>query len=37
MKYPYQEIEKNWQKFWEDNKIFKPIFPILLKKNYIHL
>ncbi|MBI1930954.1 MAG: leucine--tRNA ligase [Ignavibacteriales bacterium] len=34
MKYPYQEIEKNWQKFWEDNKIFKTDLSDLEKKLY---
>ncbi|MCE1190506.1 MAG: leucine--tRNA ligase [Ignavibacteria bacterium] len=23
MRYPHQEIEAKWQKFWEDNKVFK--------------
>ena len=34
MKYPHQEIEKNWQKFWEDNKIFKTDLSDLEKKLY---
>lgn len=34
MKYPHREIEKNWQKFWEDNKIFKTDLSDLEKKLY---
>ncbi|MBK7105318.1 MAG: leucine--tRNA ligase [Ignavibacteriae bacterium] len=34
MKYPHQEVEKKWQKFWEDNKIFKTDLSDLEKKIY---
>ncbi|MBK8944212.1 MAG: leucine--tRNA ligase [Ignavibacteriae bacterium] len=34
MKYPHQEVEKKWQKFWEDNKIFKTDLSDLEKKLY---
>ncbi|MFZ1291474.1 MAG: leucine--tRNA ligase [Melioribacteraceae bacterium] len=34
MKYPYQEVEKKWQKFWEENKIFKTDLSDLEKKLY---
>ncbi|PKL82008.1 MAG: leucine--tRNA ligase [Ignavibacteriae bacterium HGW-Ignavibacteriae-3] len=34
MKYPFQEVESSWQKFWEDNKIHKTDLTNLEKKLY---
>ncbi len=34
MKYPFQETEKKWQKFWDENKIHKTDLTDLEKKLY---
>lgn len=34
MKYPFQEIESNWQKFWEEKKVYKTDLTKLEKKLY---
>ncbi len=34
MRYPFSEIESKWQKFWEDNKIYKTDFSKLDNKLY---
>ena len=34
MKYPFQEVESNWQKFWEDKKVHKTDLTNLEKKIY---
>ncbi len=34
MRYPFSEIEPKWQKFWEENKIYKTNFSELDKKLY---
>jgi leucyl-tRNA synthetase len=34
MKYPFQEVESSWQKFWEDNKVHKTDLTNLEKKLY---
>ncbi|MBS3945598.1 MAG: leucine--tRNA ligase [Melioribacter sp.] len=34
MKYPFQEIETKWQKFWEENEIYKTDLTNLEKKIY---
>lgn len=34
MKYPFQEVESNWQKFWEEKKVYKTDLTKLEKKLY---
>lgn len=34
MKYPFQEIETKWQKFWEENEVYKTDLTNLEKKIY---
>lgn len=34
MKYPFQEVESNWQKFWEEKKVYKTDLAKLEKKLY---
>ncbi|MEW6193998.1 MAG: leucine--tRNA ligase [Bacteroidota bacterium] len=34
MKYPFQEVEAKWQKFWEEKKVFKTDLTKLDKKIY---
>ena len=33
-KYNFSEIEKKWQKYWEDNKVFKTVEDENKKKFY---
>lgn len=35
MSYPFQEIEKKWQKYWEENKTFKTIEDLKKPKYYV--
>ncbi len=35
MKYPFLEVERNWQKFWEDNKINSTDLSDIEKKLYV--
>lgn len=34
MKYPFHEVESNWQKFWEEKKVYKTDLTKLEKKLY---
>ena len=34
MRYPFSEIESKWQKFWEDNQVYKTDLNNLDKKLY---
>ena len=34
MKYPFEQVENKWQKYWEDNKVYKTDLTDLEKKIY---